>query len=300
MKEKLMLLMATVILSCPSFASEITDVSIIEKDLFGIEYKDENISKRLSRIEENIFGEIKTGTNAIRIKNITEASGISLTPKQTAEEKRIIAADYQKEDNSVTYPIIDMMENEVFNKNFHGENVYKRVARLEEKTFGKAFEGDLSTRTDKLKASILAVKPNTLAYEDSYNYENDYSHYNNDSLFSKTNTEPLFSRNYTTGGAANLYQENQNDFEYALTSAENMILGKTNKNNTNSERLNKLEKKVFKKTFSGDKITRLERVVSAAQAQKTGHIYKESKMDKYLSTGIQVGSILLMILAMIL
>ena len=43
-----------------------------EKDLFGIEYKDENISKRLSRIEENIFGEIKTGTNAIRIKKWCE------------------------------------------------------------------------------------------------------------------------------------------------------------------------------------------------------------------------------------
>ena len=287
--------MATVILSCPCFATEITDVSIIENDLFGIEYNDENIAKRLSRIEENIFGEIKTGTNATRIKNITEASGISLTPKQTAEEKRIATADYQKEDNSVTYPIIDMMENEVFNKNFHGENVYKRVARLEEKTFGKSSEGDLSTRTDKLKASILAVKPETFAY-DNYNYKNDYEYYdNNDNLFSKANNEPLFSRSFSTGGAANPYQENQNDFEYALTSAENMILGKTNKNNTNSERLNKLEKKVFKKTFSGNKITRLERVVSAAQAQKTGHIYKDSKLDKYLSTGIQVGSILLLI-----
>lgn len=79
-----------------------------------------------------------------------------------------------------------------------------------------------------------------------------------------------------------------------------MILGKTNKNESEQVRLSKLEKKIFKKTYNGDSLSRLDRIVSAAHAQKTGKIYNENKWDKYISTGIQVGTIVLMILAMIL
>lgn len=325
-------------------ADELANLSIIEKDLFGVEYKNEDGVKRLNRIEKHIFGEIKSGTSAKRIQDIADASGISFMPKKTAEEKRIAAADFEKEDTSVNYPVIDLMENKVFNKNFHGENVYKRVARLEQKTFGKSSEGELSTRTDKLKAAILAVKQDDLiasenstknriatssnqrktaemfrnssrngntfydptpngtsmygensAMEDYYLFGNQTSS-NNNSLQNDRNN------GYPTGGAAkyNDYSEARSDFAQALSAAENFILGKSNDNYSDNERLNKLENKVFKKTFSGDKISRLERVVSAASAKKNGGVFNENKWERYLSTGIQVGSILLMILAMIL
>ncbi len=327
-------------------ADELTNLSIIEKDLFGVEYKNEDGAKRLTRIEKHLFGETKSGTSAKRIQDIADASGISFMPKKTAEEKRIAAADFEKEDTSVNYPVIDLMENKVFNKNFHGENVYKRVARLEQKAFGKSSEGELSTRTDKLKAAILAVKQDdVIAYDNSENNRitpnsnqrktaemfrnssrNGNAFYNqnpnvtgmygansamgNYDLFgnqtSSSNGGLQNSRNsgYPTGAAAN-YQsqydsEYSSDFAQALSAAENFILGKSNDNYSVSERLNKLENKVFKKTFNGDKITRLERVVSAASAKKNGGVFNENKWERYLATGIQVGSILLMILAMIL
>lgn len=328
-------------------ADELTNLSIIEKDLFGVEYKNEDGAKRLTRIEKHLFGETKSGTSAKRIQDIADASGISFMPKKTAEEKRIAAADFEKEDTSVNYPVIDLMENKVFNKNFHGENVYKRVARLEQKAFGKSSEGELSTRTDKLKAAILAVKQDdVIAYDNSENNRiasnsnqrktaemfrnssrNGNAFYNqnpnvtgiygansamgNYDLFGQTsssngNNGLQNSRNsgYPTGAAAN-YQsqydsEYSSDFAQALSAAENFILGKSNDNYSVSERLNKLENKVFKKTFNGDKITRLERVVSAASAKKNGGVFNENKWERYLATGIQVGSILLMILAMIL
>ena len=72
MKQRVMVLAALMLLSCPIFASEISDLTVIEKELFGIEYKDENVTKRLNRVEKYLFGEVKTGTNAQRIKNIAD------------------------------------------------------------------------------------------------------------------------------------------------------------------------------------------------------------------------------------
>ena len=324
-------------------ADELTNLSIIEKDLFGVEYKNEDGTKRLNRIEKHIFGGTKTGPSAKRIQDIADASGISFMPKKTAEEKRIAAADFEKEDTSVNYPVIDLMENKVFNKNFNGENVYKRVARLEQKAFGKSSEGELSTRTDKLKAAILAVKQDDVINSENSRIATNSNQIKTAEMFRNTskngnafyNQNPtgmyganssamenydLFgnqklmndagnyqnSRNggYPTGAAANSTMpydaEYSSDFAQALSAAENFILGKSNDNYSVGERLNKLENKVFKKTFNGDKVTRLERVVSAASAKKNGGVFNENKWERYLATGIQVGSILLMILAMIL
>ncbi|MGN0014120.1 MAG: hypothetical protein ACI37T_01735, partial [Candidatus Gastranaerophilaceae bacterium] len=95
------------ILSCPVFASEITDISLIEKDLFGVEYKDENIQNRLVRIEKHLYGKANSGTNKDRINKIAETSGISFAPKIQNEPQK--TAEFEKEDNTVSYPVIDMM-----------------------------------------------------------------------------------------------------------------------------------------------------------------------------------------------
>jgi len=313
-------------LSCQVFCAEINDISAIEKDLFGVEYKEEQTPTRLSRIEEYLFGEKKSGTNSERIKKITDASGLSTEPKKTENEKRIAAAEFLPEDKNVTYPVIDMMEEKVFNKTYQGENVYKRVERLEQKTFGKVSQGELSDRTDKLKASVLAInanesmlannsEPQPTTPEEFYRQspQNYYTPQERNFSFGGTtmggfktgssnnpytygNSKNNTYSSYPTGGAASYHS----DFEQALSSAENMILGRTNPNATEDERLSKMEKKVFKKTFSGDSLSRLDRVVSAAHAQKTGVGYHENKFDRYLSGGLQAGMILLMILAMIL
>ena len=312
MNKFLVVMIALTILSCKVSAAELNDISIMEKEILGVEYKDETAVKRLSRLEKYVFGKEKSGTNQDRINNISEAAGISFMPKQTAEEKRVAAADFTPEDSNVTYPVIDMMEQEKFKKTYQGENVYKRVERLEKTVFGKSFEGDLSDRTDKLKAAVLAVKPEKITYDDNYNPSNlnsysktPISSYNDDDGFAPMLTKKTNS--FPTGMAAplnqsyyNSYGNNTSDFEFALSAAENMILGKTNKDISPAERLSKLEKKVFKKTYSGDHLSRLDRIVSAAHAQKSGQVYKENKWDKYISTGIQVGTIVLMILAMIL
>lgn len=320
------------IISSTCNAAEVSKLSIIEQDIFGIEYNEETETKRLNRIEESIFGEIQKGTSEQRIKRIAETSGINFEPKKTQEEKRIAQADITPEASNVSYPIIDMMEEKVFNKNYQGENVYKRVARLEEKVFGKASEGELSDRTDKLKASLLAVKQdnddsdiiypqktagNNPSYQtpQEYNYQESYSLNIPSNRNTARNTVNPYKNNYnnsyytfdeksgdeygySTGGAAKTF--NQSDFDFALTSTENFVLGKSNKKASEEERLETLEKKLFKKTFNDDKVSRLERIVSVVSAKKNGTTYSENKLEKYLTTGMQIGTILLMILAMVL
>ncbi len=309
MKKLLAVCFILGVFSYEVFADDMKNISTVEKDLFGVEYVDENITQRLNRVENHLYGKTNSGTPTQRLNKIAETSGISFAPKKTAEEKRIAQADVEKEDNSVSYPVIDIMEEKTFNKTFQGENVYKRVARLEEKAFGKSSEGELSERTDRLKAKLLAVKQDKITYGNNYQptsipKQKSYQYQTKQPVYNYSGGLPPFS-GYPTGAAANAnssnsYTYSESDFEYALSAAENMIFGKPSNLTSTTDRLNKLEQKIFKKTFSGDKIARLERVVSAASAKNANNMYKENKWDRYLTTGVQVGSILLMILAMIL
>ena len=158
------------LLSSSCYANNLDKMNLIERELFGFDYKEDIITNRLDRVENYLFGATKKGTPEVRIKLISESSGISLAPKPTEEQRRIAKADSTPEDSNVSYPIIDMMEEKVFHKNYQGENVYKRLAKLEQNAFGKASEGELSERVDKLKAKLLAVKNDTIAQNDSNTY----------------------------------------------------------------------------------------------------------------------------------
>lgn len=282
-----------------AFASELTDVSIIENELFGVEYKNETLTKRLDRIDNYLFGNAQKGLSQERINRIADTAGISFAPKQTAEQKRIAAADFMPEEKDVTYPVIDMLEEKTFNKTFQGENVYKRLERLEQKAFGKTNEGDLSSRTDKLKASLLAIKPDKITYDDIFRpnksnwTENSLNSCYNDSSDDYTYSDK--NKSYPTGGAADI------DTNYGLSALESFVFGDTYAHLTSEDRLSKLERKLLKKTFDNDDTnSRMERIAAVANAKGSSGQYNENKWAKYVSTGVQVGSILLMILAMIL
>jgi hypothetical protein len=68
-----------------------------------------------------------------------------------------------------------------------------------------------------------------------------------------------------------------------------------------SNRLTRLELNVFSSTFpDDDEQTRLGRIASAYQAKKTSHKYDSNKFAQHAATAMQVGAVLLMILAAIL
>ena len=57
---------------------------------------------------------------------------------------------------------------------------------------------------------------------------------------------------------------------------------------------------MFERTFSDDEEARIQRLLAVTTAQKTSSEYDSNKWSQRLNAGMQIGSILLMVLAMIL
>ena len=187
----------------------------------------------------------------------------------------------QNEVEQVNYPQIDTLEYQIFNSTYQKENIYKRLERLEKKIFGSTQDGDLALRTDRLKAYI---KKDTIATNPNYYYEQPYN--------STTDIE-------TYMGSQNKYENS--DIFIQLAGLETTLFSKTYSQDPVGLRLNRLERKIFQRDFAqDDDYLRIQRLQAAANAQQTAKLYEANKLQKFTSTGMQIGSIILMILALIL
>ena len=144
------------------------ELSKIEKTIWGFEYSKDDVARRLSRIENNVFGTVNSKiSNAQRIKKLNEAMGFESfeeSQKQAYEIEQTEAAD-------INYPQIDALEYQMFFATYENENIYKRLERLEKKIFGSTQDGNLASRTDKLKAYI---KQDVVAQNPNYHIEQPY------------------------------------------------------------------------------------------------------------------------------
>lgn len=250
----------------------------IEKSIWGFDYSKEDTSKRLSRIEQNVFGQTYANlTLENRIKKLNEAMGF-----ESVEDSKKEAWEVEKtEIAGINYPQIDTLEYQLFKSTYEKENIYKRLERLEKKIFGSAQEGDLASRTDKLKAYI---KKDEIAQNPNYHTERPYT--------TTPDIEPYM-------GTQNKYENS--DVYIQLAGLETILFSKTYSQDPVGLRLNRLERKIFQRDFSSDDdYLRIQRLQAAANAQRTAKMYEANKIQKYASTGMQIGSIILMILALIL
>ncbi len=261
----------------PAFAANVitlaSHLSKIEQDLWGFEYGSQTDSERISRIEESVFGKINENeTIEKRIEKINRALGL-----ESQKEAQSSAGELMSEEvDGVSYPQIDALETKLFSKVYDKENIYKRIERLEKKIFGSTQDGDLASRTDKLKGYLnIDTTPKTVYSNE--NYQAPYGEYN-----------PSFD----TYGS---------DINIQISGLENSLFGKTFSQDPTGLRLNRLERKIFQRDFSSDDdILRMQRLQAAASAKKTAKYYDMNKAQKFTSTGLQIGTLILMILAMIL
>lgn len=145
----------------------------------------------------------------------------------------------------------------------------------------------------------------------------DDSHYNYYSYENSKNRIPEVQSQYSDGSdeysksskgssMADDYEQKYNDYaqnyaqNYDLDILEKNLLGKKYQSESSSKRLARLESKVFSRTFSDSEEARTQRLLAVTTAQKTSQEYDSNKWARRLNTGIQIGSILLMVLAMIL
>ncbi len=250
-----------------------------EKSIWGFDYSKDETSKRLSRIENNVFGQTNQNlTIEQRIKKLNEAMGFE---SEEESKKQVWELD-KTEVAGINYPQIDVLEYQLFKGTYEKENIYKRLERLEKQIFGSTQEGDLATRTDKLKAYIR--KDEIAQKNPNYYTEKPYQTTNNVNEYA---------------GSQNQYENS--DVYIQLAGLETILFSKTYSQDPVGLRLNRLERKIFQRDFSSDDdFLRIQRLQAAANAQKTAKLYEANKIQKYASTGMQIGSIILMILALIL
>lgn len=274
-------LIIIIMCSLPIYAAEPIGQAIgnIEYSLWGYEYNKESDQERVSRIEKQLFGAANTKlTLQERIEKINEALGIE-TEKETttvAQELKKIVAEEMTPDANINYPVIDRLEKEFLSKQYSHESIYKRLDRLEKKVYGAIQTGDLDSRVSRLTASSTYVQtPNTP--QNSYTYSQ------------------------TFGRSPEFYAENGDDTLLQIAGLEMSLLGKTYGHDPLALRLNRLERKIFHRDFSTDSnLTRIQRIQAASVAKKTSRYYDSNKFNKFTSTGMQLGSFILMILAFIL
>ncbi len=253
-------------------------ISKMENSIWGFEYSKDNAQERLSRIENNVFGTTYSKLSVEqRIKKLNEAMGF-----ESYEDSIKPAYEINSDEVAgINYPQIDILEYQLFNSTYEKENIYKRLDRLEKKIFGSTQEGNLASRTDRLKAYI---RKDVVAQNPSYHYEQPYT--------TTKDIEPYM-------GSQNKYENS--DIHIQLSGLENVLFSKTYSQDPVGLRLNRLERKIFQRDFSSDDdYLRLQRLQAAANAQQTAKLYEANKIQKYTSTGLQIGSIILMILALIL
>lgn len=326
--------------NCLAVSQYSSTLTKIEKSLFGTDYGSQPDEQRLKRIEETVYGSTSSQSVPARMDKISkdlsaDQIGHEIKPKSDtfASESDSIKEDTPKADSSVNYPAVDNLEQNVFHKMFKANDINQRLANLEQKVFQKTYSDDLNSRMDRLKNTVM---PEKIAQNqddadddsDSENYNYSPKKYNQnysspgqlDSQYPDENN-PFNGDNYVpsqpTGYGANVppndsadgedfdaqnaYQQGGLDVTVQLGSLEKKILKHTYPNDVVANRLLRLELKEFNSSFTeDDQETRLNRIASAYQAKKSASKYDSNKFAQHMATAVQIGAIILMILAAVL
>lgn len=152
--------------TCANAITTIEYVNALERTLFGTIYDKQNIQTRIDRIEKQIYDNNYTGSPEERLAKIDK-----IYPKTDFETQKIqnneissdewYSQDYPEEPEKAdynNYPVVSEIEQTIYKKDFKGEDIYKRLARLEQDLYGNAKEDlNLQERVTNLK-SVLPKK----------------------------------------------------------------------------------------------------------------------------------------------
>lgn len=325
--KKIVVLVCTLLLSMGVACSATQNselLSGIEKQVFGYEYTSDSDLNRVVRLENYLYGANSSGDTSVRVKKISSdigllaGSGQGSAPnsgKKIASNSQSKSAQvpktYPKEDSSVQYPIVDEIEQSVFHKTYNGQSVYARLDRLEQQVFKSTSSDDLSTRVDKLRTAVLGSSQDSIASSQSDDSDSSFVDNSADSQSDSDSSSGGWGFGSSQSGSRSSL-DNQNSYSSArpsqnaylssqLTSLEKHVLKSSYEYDGVPERLDRLEDKVFHRTFDNDSPeNRMQRIAAASSAHKTAKSYDGNKITRNLSTGVQIGGFLLMILAMFL
>lgn len=259
----------------------------IENNMYGFDYTNDSAQNRVARLEKTVYGKSSSGDVNKRIKRLSgdisaDVIGLEIEPVKDT----FLAEEEAKEDSSVDYPVVNEIEEKVFNKTFKNRDLHSRIVAIEKKIFGKIYDiDDYPTRLDRIKSKIMP--------ESFYNdkFANEYHDYDEQEYYTlpKKNafgnfSMPFGQRNYTRPYA------NYGDRSTTSSAGENLY-----------DDLTQMEYDAFGTEFSNEDVqTRIKRLNSANKAKKSKFKYDSQKFSQHMSTAMEIGAMILMILAMVL
>ena len=296
MKAKLYsaLIILIITMYSPAYSIDNQILAKIENNIYGFDYTNDSNENRVKRLEKTVYGKSFSGDINKRIKKLSDDISADVIGLEIpASRDTFLAEENAIEDSGVDYPIVDEIEQRLFNTTYKNRDFHTRIVTIEKKLFGKIYDvDDYSVRMDRIKAKIM---PETVAQ--NYNYEyNDGSYYNNNTLNSadlsgfgkKKFSMPFGQRNYTRP------YTNYGDY----SGIDDAIA--QNRDNL-SDNLTEIEYDTFGTEFSNeDPQTRIRRLNSVNKARKSTHKYDSQKFAQHMSTAMEIGAMILMILAMVL
>ncbi len=279
-----------------AISTQASTISKIENSIYGFDYTKDSTKKRVERLEKTIYGKVNTGDINKRLTKLSgdisaDVIGLEIPPVEDtfAEQEEVASAD-----SSVNYPIVDEIEKKLFNETYKNRDFHTRIVTIEKKLFGKVYDiDDYATRMDRIKAEIM---PETVDYTDRFAHEyrdnRDNDMLTSDDLSGSSLSRfsmPFGQRNYTRP-----YANYGDEFTGAASSTQNY--------NTNlNDELAQLEYETFGTEFSNEDTTsRIKRLNSVNQAKKSSQRYDSNKFTQRMSTAMEIGAMILMILAMVL
>ena len=272
MKRFLCILFAVILTFSPAISAGKYDKQLmtIEEELYGINYSDQSDEKRIARLEQSVYGLVSKKSLAERVKKISDDLSADVIDEKIkpcedtfmAEEEALAA------DETVRYPVLDRVETKLFSKMYDKNTLDNRLARIEKQLFNnQTYESEsYNERVERIKNNV---------FKEDYRMASQNAPYDDLSYGSGMASGDLsgLNRNLFTG-------RGRTSFSDRLASLENEMLGGSYDYDTEEERINRLN--------------------SAYKAQHSIKKYDSNRFQQGLSTAMQVGAMILMVLCMVL
>ena len=258
----------------------------MENEVFGVDYSNQKTEQRLSRLEEYVYGQKHSGNSSERIKRLADDLNADMIGQKADPAEIAEAQEDDYVDESVDYPVLDEVEKKLSLKSVQGQSLHSRLAAIEKKLFNKSYEtDDFYTRVERIKDKSH-TGADLIADED-------------DGL---TLPEVIPDRFANSGILPKRYGNNNSaNYDYKLSALEKKVLNSTFPDENSNDRLARLESRVFDTEFYyDDESDRLERLESAINAKTSSNKYDNNKFQQKLNTALQIGAMVLMVLAFIL
>ncbi len=322
MKKTILLIVTTLILnicigSSTAFSVPSTQDTLgkIEDSLYGFQYNNENDTTRLDRIEQTVYGKTSGKSQAERIAKLSkdisaDSIGKEIPPVEDtfAENQDYIIEEEPVATSDVSYPAVDEMEKQVFKQSYPNQDIKTRLSNLETKAFNKTYTDDLSTRVERLRAEIKppTLMDNQIAQSSNEFYDDYVEPMQSDFHLNKFMPQNNFDYEaYNDMNSRRALDYDDNSFsspkKISLSTIEKKLLRQNFADDSTENRLARIENYMFGTQFSGDDTqTRLDRITSAYQAQKSSSKYDSNRFAQNMTMAMQIGTLILMVLACIL